>query len=531
MNVDIIGQSQQALSSINYATSIASENINNASNPHYARQMVQFGSEAGMLQATPIRMSNDYLNSQVYMSKAGVAYSSTAHSMAKSVDSIVTGVVTNPDGTTQNPLQSALNGVNEALVNLISDDNDANRTALISRIETFLGTTQTISDQLSEYEKQLSGQIGQTAEQVNQFASDIAKLNEEIASNPNDPHLLTQRDEMVGELSTLVEIDVNENQNGTVDISIAGGLELVRGNKAHEIEVGTDEFGDVKLTLHGIDISDNPEKLGGTLGGALYSLEDVVKETERLVSKVTLGFIAELNKANREGYTSDGIHGRHLVEIPDVAGKPSSNNTGDASVVLSLDEENVSELSEGPIIMSKTAAGYEFYDESTGENVVASTLPADVFGYTIDAPTGTMNDGDSFELDPLGEMASGAKVVASPDDIAAAGSLPVADGDNSNLQNLSDVFKDQIFDEGTDSVVDELADVFVQIGNNTQEADSMLQTASALSSAAMANWSSYSGVSIQEEELNMLQYQQVFQSVSKVISTADEMMDSLLNAI
>ncbi len=531
MTIDIIGSSQQALSSINYATSIASENINNASNPHYARQLVTFSSEVGMLNASPVRMSNSYLNQQVYTSKADMMYANSAYNMAKSVDKVVTGVVTNPDGTTQNPMQNALNGINEALVNLIGDDNDANRTALMSRIETFMGTTKTISDQLGEYEKQLNGEISQSAEKVNQMAEQIAELNKQIASNPNDPHLLTQRDELVSELSLLVDIDVNENPNGTVDISMSGGLELVRGGTANEIEVTKDEYGDTKLTLHGVEISNNPEKIGGVLGGALFSLEEVVKETERLISKITLGFVAELNKANQEGFKDDGTPGSPLVDIPDVPGTPSSDNTGNANVVVSLDENNVSELSEGPIIMTKTAAGYEFYDESTGETMVTSTLPADVFGYTIDAPNGTMNNGDSFELDPLGAMMDGAKVVGTPEDIAPAGSSPVVEGDNTNLQNLSEVFDEPIFDGGTDSVVEELADVFVQIGNNTQEADQMLQTAVAMNDAAMANWSSYSGVSIQEEELNLLQFQQIYQSVSKVISTADDMMDSLLNVI
>ncbi len=532
MHVNIIGQSQQALSQMTYATSIASENINNASNPNYSRQVVTFGTDGvGNVVATPVRMSNSFLNAQVYASNADVMYANSVYTMASSVDQIVTGLVTSPDGSTSNPMQSALNQINESLIELIGDDNEANRSSFLARVETFLGTTQTLNEQLGEYEKQLNSEIKQTVSDINNKSKEIAKLNDELANNPNDPLLLTQRDQLVSDLSKLVDLDVNENANGTIDISIGGGLALVKGDTAYEIETSQDEFGDVQLKLHGVDITKNPEKLGGGLGGALFSLEDVVEETERLISKVTLGFIAELNKANQEGYKSDGTKGTPLVNIPSVSGKAGSENTGDATVKVSLDEANVSELSEGPIIMTKTPTGYEFYDESTGETAVASTLPADVFGYTIEQPSGTMNDGDSFEIDPLGEMAAGAELIASPKDIAAAGSLPVTDGDNSNLSNISDVFGEPIFDGGTDTVVDELADIFVKIGNNTQSADNMLKTAVTLNNSAKANWSSFSGVSIQEEELNLLQYQQVYNSVSKVITVADEMMDSLLNTI
>lgn len=532
MQVDIIGQSQQALSQMTYATSVASENINNASNPNYARQVVTFGTDSvGNVVATPVRMSNSFLNQQVYASNADVMYANSVYTMANSVDSIVTGLVTSPDGSMSNPLQSALNQINESLISLIGDDNEANRTSMLARIETFLGTTQTLNEQLGEFEDQLNTEIKQTVNQVNGMSKEIAELNKQIAKNPDDPLLLTQRDQLVSDLSKLVDLDVSENANGTVDLSIAGGLDLVRGDTAYEIDEKEDEFGNIKLELHGVDISDNPEKLGGTLGGAIYSIEEVVEATERMISKITLGFIAELNKANQEGYKADGSQGTPLVDIPDVPAKGGSDNTGDATVNISLNENNVADLTEGPIIMTKTPAGYEFYDESTGETMIASTLPADVFGYTIDQPSGTMNNGDTFEIDPIGEMTAGAEIVAKPEDIAAAGSLPVTEGDNSNLINISDAFSEGIFDGGTDSVVDELADAFVQIGNNSQSADNMLKTAVTLNNSAMANWSSYSGVSIQEEELNMLQYQQVYNSVSKVINLADEMMDSLLNII
>ena len=42
---------------------------------------------------------------------------------------------------------------------------------------------------------------------------------------------------------------------------------------------------------------------------------------------------------------------------------------------------------------------------------------------------------------------------------------------------------------------------------------------------------SISGVSIDEEMLNLVKYQNAYQAAAKLISTADEMMQSVLNMI
>ncbi|WP_210498438.1 flagellar hook-associated protein FlgK [Vibrio crassostreae] len=532
MSVDIINSSQNTLTQMSYATSVASENINNASNPNYSRQVVEFSNNgAGVVVASPVRMSNSYLNQQVYETTSDVGYTSTVYQMANSVDTIVTGISVGPDGSSSNVLQQSLIEINEALINLVSDDSYASRSAVLSRVQTFIDSATTMTAQLNAFEEQIEGEVIQTVKEINHTAKQIANVNEQLLRNPNDVNLLTQRDELLNDLSEHIAIDVHENENGSVNVTVAGGYELVRGGKVNEIEVRYDEFGDIELYIQDIKISDNPEKLGGSLGGNLSAIEDVVKETERMIGKMVVGLSAELNNANMEGFKADGSQGTPLVTIPDVPAKSSNQNTGDATVSVGLDESNVSDLSEGPIIMTKTPAGYEFYDESTGETEVATSLPANVFGYEIDSPTGTMNDGDTFEIDPLGDMLSGTEVTGEPDDIAAAGTLPVEEGDNSNLVNLSNVMSEPIFNDGQDSVTAELANIFVEVGNNTVAAENNYKTAASMNSAASANWANYSGVSVQEEELNIMQYQHVYQSVSKVINTVDDMFNALLDVV
>jgi flagellar hook-associated protein 1 FlgK len=127
-------------------------------------------------------------------------------------------------------------------------------------------------------------------------------------------------------------------------------------------------------------------------------------------------------------------------------------------------------------------------------------------------------------------MMGGMEMVGTSKDIAAAAKLPVEAGDNGNLVNISKITSESIFG-GKQSVVTELGSMFVNIGNHTVASKNAHQTADSLRLTSQANWSSFSGVNIQEEELNLIQYQQVYQTVSKVINAAKENFDSLLNII
>lgn len=531
MTVNLINSSRQTLGQLQYATSIASENINNAKNANYARQLVTFSSNGlGIVTANPVRMSNAYLNHQLNQSNSELNYAGAVYSMANSVDKIITGMSVSADGSTSNALQSGITDINASLINLITEDSDASRSSMLSRFQSLIDTSKTMSSQLDEFRQQLIGETNQISLEINEVSKQVAKLNEQLVRSPNDPHLLTQRDQLINKASDLANIEYTENANGTVELTIAGGYQLVKGSKTNPVTISEDEFGKTSVNILGVDISKSPEKLGGKLGASLISIEKTINEADRMLAKIVVGFAAELNKANSEGYLPDGTSGGDLITIPNANGVASSNNTGSATVSATIDPEKVSELTEGPITLTKTPSGYEFYDASTGKTEVATTLPAEVFGMKFETPTGTMQNGDSFEVDALSTMMAGMEVVGTAKDIAAASKLPVEAGDNGNLVNISKITSESIFG-GKHNVVAELGNMFVNIGNHTVAAKGAMQTADSLKQTSLANWNNFSGVNIQEEELNMIQYQQVYQTVSKVINVAKESFDSLLNII
>lgn len=530
MRIDLIKSSAQALGQMKHATNESSTNINNAANPYYARQSIIFTTNsAGVLTANPIRMSNAFLNQQLHSSNADLASTSAVYSMAKSVDHVITGISADADGGSSNALQQALSSINESLVHLAAEDSGAARTTALSRIESFFDTSQTMLGQLDDYKTKLNDDLSVLVEKVNESAAELARLNNQIRKNPKShAALLTQRDQLLGELSQYTKISVDEHDNGTVVVRIADGQELVNGDDYTSLTSKLNEDGSTSILLHGVDLAKSPERLGGLIGGTIEAYTDIVSKTESQVSGLLVGFAGAINVANMSGFKEDGTAGEALVDIPSVIGVGNSANGGNGQLEISVNYNDVANLSTGSFTMSVTSAGYDFYDESTGKSIVVPSLPAEVFGLTISG-AGTFSQGDKFEFNPVPEMAKKLSLSAMKDDIAAASSSPVTAGDNGNLMNLSNVMSDKAF--GGSTVVDHLGDIFSDIGNATKSAEHASKTASSINTSAKSEWSNYSAVSTQEEELNILKYQQIYNSVSKVIQTSKQMFDTLFNSI
>ncbi|ELP6119138.1 hypothetical protein QTV43_000251 [Vibrio vulnificus] len=531
MRTDMLQGASLALNQMRFATMVASQNINNADNPNYARNVVIFQmDDAGNVSASPKRMSNFFLTEQLNQSTSDLTYAKNIASVSGSVDKIVTGVVANGEGSSSNPIAQGFQDINASLTAIATDDSHAGRSTLLSRINTLLTTTSSMYSHLEQYNTQIDSELKSGATSLNAQAEQLAKVNGRLRSNPNDPKLVTQRDSIISEMSKQAKLDVYESENGMVDVKVANGYDLVRGTDASKITTGPDEFGrNTQIYINGDMIRDG-EQLGGLLGSNMVIRDEVIAETERSVAHVVVGYMNELNNLNSAGFTSDGAAGGDLIYIPPSKAKARTSNTGDGGLTISVVPGSTASMQPNAISVEKLASGYKFTDTKTGEEKLVASLPTEVFGFKVEG-SGAINVGDKFEMDPLSDMLKSSKLVANEDDIAAAGSTPASEGDKANLQKIASLSSAKIFSNGDDSTTQALAKVFTDIGNSTVAAEQSLSTAASINENASLRWNNLSGVNTQEEELNMLKYQQIYQSISKVIETDQKMFDSLISII
>ena len=120
-----------------------------------------------------------------------------------------------------------------------------------------------------------------------------------------------------------------------------------------------------------------------------------------------------------------------------------------------------------------------------------------------------------------------------PTKIAAASTAAGVPGDNTNAVTIADIAKSSTipFSSGASSI-DGFYNSFVsKVGIDVQSASNVADQSTAFLKQLNTLWQSNSGVSLDEELTNLIKYQRSFQGSAKLITTATDMMDTVLGLV
>ncbi|HOL55758.1 MAG TPA: flagellar basal body rod C-terminal domain-containing protein, partial [bacterium] len=149
-------------------------------------------------------------------------------------------------------------------------------------------------------------------------------------------------------------------------------------------------------------------------------------------------------------------------------------------------------------------------------------------GYGLDNSTGN----DFFSLIDTGKgvIASNIKisdVILQDLSKIAASTVMDSPGDGSNALNIARINREFLID-GSFTISDYWNNQTDSLGIVSQRANWLLENQSALVDAIEKERESVSGVSIDEEVINMIRYQNAFSAASRVLTTMDEMLSILI---
>ena len=119
-------------------------------------------------------------------------------------------------------------------------------------------------------------------------------------------------------------------------------------------------------------------------------------------------------------------------------------------------------------------------------------------------------------------------VVSSVESISAS-SVANSIGDNVNVNALLKMRNDKLLDSGRSTFNEYYANLVGEVGLETERSNHMFDSARVVLSDVDSRAESVSGVSLDEEATEMLKWQTAFTASSKVITTIDEMLETLMN--
>jgi len=409
------------------------------------------------------------------------------------------------------------------------------RSALLANAGVLADTFNTIDSSIRLNVSNINSTIESKVTEINSLTSQIAGLNLQVSASElsglqaND--LKDRRDLLLDDLAKIVDISVSENENGQSDVFLGGSF-IVAGNKASLVSLEADpgEAGSYDIILNGATINDRIS--AGSLRGDLDAL-DYYSQVHDKVNLLAATLVKEVNLQHSAGYGTDGSTGTDFFSPLSVYSRANSSNTG--GTVIS--GGTVTDLSQGTLddyeIKFSGPASYTVVN--TGTNMVVSggaytSGSAITFGglsVTVTDGSGTPAAGDKFFVSVRENAARDFSVaVTDPAKVAASSTAAGVPGDNSNALALADL-RDAATVDGS-SFGRFYSRIVTDLGTDVNSARLNADAQGMFTQELVAARESTSGVSLEEEAINLVKLQRAYEAAVKVLSTVDQMMDTIL---
>lgn len=153
-------------------------------------------------------------------------------------------------------------------------------------------------------------------------------------------------------------------------------------------------------------------------------------------------------------------------------------------------------------------------------------------GFGLDG--GTARDVFEVSTVPQGAARSlkvSADVFAKPEALAASGSSTTLPGGSGNAALLSALGSAPIVFGSSRSVGEAYGDIVGDIASRKATSTTMLESREAISAQIDAMHEAMSGVSLDEEFVNLTKFQRAYEASARVLTTADELLQELINRV
>ncbi|MCL2481659.1 MAG: flagellar hook-associated protein FlgK [Spirochaetaceae bacterium] len=194
----------------------------------------------------------------------------------------------------------------------LSPSEMASRQSVLERGKTLIDAIHTRYDALRQTRDMLETEVTGAVSKINTLMADIAELNEKIlkvkvmGDNPND--LLDRRDLLVNDLSSMINITVDNRDPDEFQIHTSG-LHLVQGRVVHfldtVVDTGNEGYSKVIWQRNG----ETAEIKGGKLASFLELRDKDVREEIQKLDLMTINFVDNVNYLHKKAWGSNGSTG------------------------------------------------------------------------------------------------------------------------------------------------------------------------------------------------------------------------------
>ncbi|MGD1070264.1 MAG: flagellar hook-associated protein FlgK [Bryobacteraceae bacterium] len=466
-----LGTSGNALDVLQQALGVIQTNVDNSSTPGYASQQLNITAE-------PFDVATGAAGG---IAAQGLISSRDSYADTQVQTQLQTLGLYTAQAQSTATIQSLFDvsgttGISAALSNLYSafsawsaspTDPTAGQT-VISDASALASSVQELSQSLNSTANQLNQQVASTVSQINTIAAQIQQYNQTKLQNPQpDPGADANLENDLENLSQLTNFTALSQPDGTVTVLIGGGTPLVIGSQQYQISASA-------------SVDNNPPAANPQSPPTAHVLD-----------------------AQGNDITADITSGQ-LGGLLDSRNRVLASIIGDSQQQGSLNQ------------FAQTFA-------DTVNNILESGTVSTAAGAAQGSPLFTYNNSDAT-------LAAGSLAVnpsITPSQLAPVDSSGNANGNANQLAGLADPNNTQSQIDGEDFVTF-YSGIAAGAGQENATATSNQTLQQQVLTTAQSQRNQISGVSLDGQAAEVLQFQRAYQAVSQVLTIINDLADSIL---
>jgi flagellar hook-associated protein 1 FlgK len=542
-NISIINNAYSALEIAQAGMTITSQNVNGANVEGFSRRRSNnviglmapnsrdFGSTAFAVEGFT-RFVDNLLTKQMLDQRSKSSYTSTLLQSVSGLDSLLM----DPSSSIQDAVSKFMNAAGTL----------ANNAGSLTNIQNFAGAATQLANRISSFNEYLneikkSTQVNMTGilNEANTLAPALQRINQQIlaSSAPGNTtpsaDILDERDRITMRLQDLLGGSTIINEDGTATFQIAG-VSLVDRSSASQFintDVGVSDgalfnvFVKESQTGHligplstKVEVNPNSGASGqqyiksktifqsGQVGATFSMLSDFLPKVQQQLSSLTLGIFRDVNSIKTKG---------DATTISPVFGYKASGGGFTTAIPLVLTTKYAQDTNGN--LLTNSGQWYPANPEANGrvlkieEIMLASDPTSSSYNATIAAAVNNQIPNSSYGASSFVSMISygpEAAVNFSIDAVAA-----------NRIEQLRSKFSNP------------LSLITSNIASTVSSWKNLDQVNQVVGKQLADRRESISGINLDEEAANLVKFQQMYGAASKVMQTANEMFNMLLNML
>lgn len=569
--MSLFGSLQMAsntLQAMQIGLQVVSNNIANANTPGFIREKANYVPAPvqkvgnltiglGVLVESITQITDGFLTNQLRGATSDRVSAEVQNNAYKGIEQLLGEL-------SDNDLSTALTeffGSIEDTVNPVAGDALSVRNLTVLEGAQLASEVRRIEGRAKDLRNNYDTQVTQSVGQVNQLADQIAKLNVRItqveggsAGKSDAGALRSAREQAVGKLTELVSATVVEQPSGGLSISIGGEFLVFEGQRR---EVAIETEGELQEAASRLVFADTGKELdvkSGKVHGLTVARDEIVDGFRKALNDFAATLIHEFNLAYSQGQGLDGFksltsvngvdnpslavdaaglafpprHGSFQIAVkngdgPAVAPTIYVNLLGDgsnpkstladiAAQINAIEGLRASVDSQGrlSIVGLSDEVSFTFSNDSSG-------FLASIGLNTFFTGSGSLDMAVNQELNGIRNAGK------------LALSLDGPSGRTKNVAVLATLIDKPLASLDGASITSRYDQLVNELAQNSTVAGSVADGLGVFEATLANEFQAISGVNIDEEAIQMITLQRIYQATARVIATIQEMLDTLVN--